>query len=168
MIILNSAFLKNRFFSQIKSGVNHDNLYFKLYKSGFNVFKNYPFFGTGNKNYRIETCSDKKTLIVRNQNEYICNTHPHQIYLDFLSEHGFFGTVILLFIFYKLIFSKIKKTFKENNYTKIGSLIFLIFVFAPIIPSGAFFNDYALTIFAINLSIFYASDKNMNIFKNYR
>jgi O-antigen ligase len=168
MIILNSTFLKTRFYSQIKIGLNNDNLYFKLYKSGFNVFKNYPFFGTGNKNYRIETCSDKKTLIVRNQNEYICNTHPHQIYLDFLSEHGFFGTVILLFIFYKLIFSKIKKTFKENNYTKIGSLIFLIFVFAPIIPSGAFFNDYALTIFAINLSIFYASDKNMNIFKNYR
>ena len=168
MIILNSSFLKTRFYGQIKTGLNHDNLYFKLYKSGFNVFKNYPFFGTGNKNYRIETCSDKKTLIVRNQNEYICNTHPHQLYLDFLSEHGFFGTIILLFIFYKLIFSKIKKTFIENNYIKIGSLIFLIFVFAPIIPSGAFFNDYALTIFAINLSIFYASDKNMNIFKNYR
>jgi O-antigen ligase len=76
--------------------------------------------------------------------------------------------MILLFIFYKLIFSKIKKTMRSNNYIKIGSLIFLIFVFAPIIPSGAFFNDYALTIFAINLSIFYASDKNMNIFKNYK
>ena len=168
MIILNSTFLKTRFYGQIKSGLNQDNLYFKLYKSGFNVFKNYPFFGTGNKNYRIETCSDKKTLIVRNQNKYMCNTHPHQLYLDFLSEHGFFGTIILLFIFYKLIFSKIKKTFIRSNYTQIGSLIFLIFVFAPIIPSGAFFNDYALTIFAINLSIFYASDKKMNIFKYYK
>ena len=168
MFILNSTFLKTRFYGQIKSGLNSENLYFKLYKSGFNVFKNYPIFGVGNKNYRVETCGDKKKLIVRNKNEYICNTHPHQLYLDFLSEHGFFGTVILLFIFYKLIFSKIKKTLRSNNYIKIGSLIFLTFVFVPIIPSGAFFNDYSLTIFGINLSIFYASDKNMNIFKNYK
>jgi O-antigen ligase len=168
IIILNSSFLKIRFYGQIKSNLDRGSLYFKLYKSGFNVFKNYPIFGVGNKNYRIETCSDKTTLIVKNKNQYICNTHPHQLYLDFLSEHGFFGTIILLFIFYKLIFSKIKKTFIGNNYIQIGSLIFLIFVFAPIIPSGAFFNDYALTIFAINLSIFYASDKKMNIFKHYK
>jgi len=168
IIILNSTFLKTRFYGQIKMGLNHDNLYFKLYKSGFNVFKNYPFFGVGNKNYRVETCNDIKIQTFRNKNEYICNTHPHQLYLDFLSEHGFFGTIILLFIFYKLIFSKIKKTFIDSNYIKLGSLIFLVFVFAPIIPSGAFFNDYALTIFAINLSIFYASDKKMNIFKCYK
>ena len=31
-------------------------MYFQLYKSGFEVFKNYPIFGVGNKNYRIETC----------------------------------------------------------------------------------------------------------------
>ena len=168
MLILNSSFLKTRFYSQIKSGLNHNNLYFKLYKSGFNVFKNYPIFGVGNKNYRVETCSNKKTQAVRDSQEYICNTHPHQLYLDFLSEHGLFGTIILLFIFYQLIFSKIKEIFRDNNYIKKGSLIYLIFVFIPIIPSGAFFNDYAITIFAINLSIFYASDKNMNIFKNYK
>jgi O-antigen ligase len=168
MIVLNSTFLKTRFYGQIKSGLNSENLYFQLYKSGFNVFKDYPIFGVGNKNYRVVTCSDKKSLIVKNRNEYICNTHPHQLYLDFLSEHGLFGTIILLFIFYKLIFSKIKETLMNDNYIKIGSLIFLTFVFVPIIPSGAFFNDYALTIFAINLSIFYASDKNTNVFKNYK
>ena len=37
--------------------------------------------------------------------------------------------------------------------------------FTPIIPTGAFFTDYVLTLFAINLSIFYASDKKLNIFK---
>jgi O-antigen ligase len=167
ILISNSNYLKTRFYYQIKSGLE-SNLYFDLYKSGFNVFKNYPIFGVGNKNYRVETCSNKKTLTYRNKNEYACNTHPHQVYLDFLSEHGLFGTIILLYIFYKLIFSKIKRTFTGNNYTKIGSLIYLIIVFIPIIPSGAFFNDYMLTIFAINLSIFYGSDKRINIFTNYK
>ena len=35
------------------------NIYIKLYKSGFEVFKNSPILGVGNKNYRVETCSDK-------------------------------------------------------------------------------------------------------------
>ena len=39
-------------------------------------------------------------------------------------------------------------------------------VFLPLIPSGAFFGDYLLTIFAINLSILYASNTKLNIFHN--
>ena len=44
-------------------------IYFaKLYNSGYNVFKNNPIFGVGNKNYRVETCSDKKILTAKNRN----------------------------------------------------------------------------------------------------
>ena len=64
-------------------------IYITLYKSGFYVFKNNPWFGVGNKNYRIETCDPKKNSI---QKEYRCLTHPHQIYIEILSEHGIFGT----------------------------------------------------------------------------
>ena len=163
ILILNSTFLKLRFYNQIKSGLSN-NVYFELYKSGYQVFKDNKIFGVGNKNYRVETCASDNFLTTHKENNYLCNTHPHQIYLEFLSEHGFFGTLVMLFIFYKLIFSKIKETVVDDNYLKIGSLIYIIFVFTPIIPSGAFFNDYMLTIFAINLSIFYASDKKMNIF----
>ena len=38
-------------------------------------------------------------------------------------------------------------------------------VFTPLLPSGAFFNNFLLTIFMINLSIFYALDESSNIFK---
>ena len=167
VIIFNSSYLKNRFYGQIKNSLN-DNIYFELYKSGYQVFKNNQIFGVGNKNYRVETCDYNKALSVDGGNKYICTTHPHQIYIDFLSEHGLFGTIILLFIFYKLIFLKTKETIAGSNYLKLGSFIYLFLVFIPIIPSGAFFNDYMLTMFTINLSIFYASDKNMNIFKNYK
>ena len=37
-----------------------NDLYIMLYRSGFEIFKNYPYFGVGNKNYRIEACMDKK------------------------------------------------------------------------------------------------------------
>ena len=98
--------------------------------------------------------------------KYICTTHPHQIYFEMLSEHGLLGTVLLFFIFFKLIFSKIIKVFRYDNYIQIGSLIYLIFIFLPLIPSGAFFSDHMLTLFVINLSILYSSNKKLNIFNS--
>ena len=140
--------------------INKDNVYLLLYTSGYEVFKNNKFLGVGNKNYRVEACKPE------NVKKYTCNTHPHQIYLELLSEHGIFGAFIILFIMYKLIFSKIWNTFKQDNYIKLGALIYMIFIFIPLLPSGAFFSNFLLTIFCINLSIFYALDKKLNIFKN--
>ena len=156
--------VKHRYTVQI---LNQKKIYFGLYQSGYQVFKNNKIFGVGNKNYRVATCNQDKIVSAATQNKdkYHCNTHPHQIYFELLSEHGLIGTIIILLIFYKLIFSKITRTISEKNYLKIGPLIYLILIFLPIIPSGAFFSSFPLTLFAINLSIFYASDKNMNVFK---
>ena len=135
-----------------------DNIYLDLYKSGFEVFKKYPLFGVGNKNYRIEACQNKKNLI------YQCNTHPHQVYFEFLAEHGLIGSMILFFILFKLIFSKIKTALTLKNFLQLGCLTFLITSFVPFLPSGAFFADYNLTIFWINLSIMYAVEKKTNVY----
>ena len=136
---------------------NNDN-YYKLYQSGFEVFKKYPVFGVGNKNYRLEACSKEKNL------KYTCNTHPHQVYFEFLAEHGLVGSVILLFILFNLVFSKIKIIFNSKNYLQLGCLIFLITSFIPFLPSGAFFADYNSTIFWVNLSIMYAVGKKTNVY----
>ena len=135
-----------------------DNLYIRLYQSGFEVFKKYPVFGVGNKNYRVETCSNKKN------SKYYCSTHPHQIYFEFLSEHGLLGSMILFLIFYNLIFSKIRIIINSNNSLQLGCLIFLITSFIPLLPSGAFFADYNLTIFWVNLSIMYSIGKKTNVY----
>ena len=163
IIILNSDYLKSRYIGQIFSYFSNQPIYFKLYKSGFEVFKNYKLFGVGNKNYRVETCKYKESDQNKNKN-YYCLTHPHQIYFEILSEHGLLGLILIFYIFYKLIFSKVKETFKNDNYIKIASLIYLTLTFLPLLPSGAFFNDNMLTLFIINLSIFYGSCKNLNVF----
>ncbi|MDA9646903.1 O-antigen ligase family protein, partial [Candidatus Pelagibacter sp.] len=137
-----------------------DNIYIRNYQSGFEVFKKYPFFGVGNKNYRIETCLNKKN------SKYFCTTHPHQIYFEFLAEHGLIGSMILFFILFNLIFSKIKIILNSNNYLQLGCLIFLITSFIPFLPSGAFFADYNLNIFWINLSIMYAVGEKTNVYRS--
>ena len=162
-LILNSQFLKSRFVSQTKHILFENNLYSKLYKSGFEVFKNYKVFGVGNKNYRVETCTNIN-LDIEKKDLYFCNTHPHQIYIEMLAEHGIIGSIFIFFIFYKIIFSKIFIVFKERNYVQIGSLIYLIFTFTPLLPSGAFFSDYMLNLLMINIAIFYCSNEKLNIF----
>jgi O-antigen ligase len=159
IIIFNSNFLKLRFVTQFNSIIKSENIYFTLYKSGYQVFKNNKINGVGNKNYRIETCKNQ------NKTNYVCSTHAHQIYFDLLSEHGLVGFFIIFFIMYKLIFSKIKKTLSGSNYLQIGSLIYLLTIFFPLLPSGAFFGDFSLTLFILNLGIFYAASSTTNLFK---
>ena len=94
-----------------------------------------------------------------------CSTHPHQLYFEFLAEHGIVGTVILIFILFSLILSKIKIILSSKNYLQLGCLTFLLTSFIPLLPSGAFFADYNLTIFWINLSIMYAVGNKTNVFR---
>ena len=163
-IILNSQYFKLRYLNQVKNLFTEDKIYFNLYNSGYQVFKNNMFFGVGNKNYRVVTCDTKLDETNILTNKYACSTHPHQIYLELFSEHGLFGTIFILFIFYKLIFSKFISNFNRINYIQIGSLIYISLIFLPLLPSGAFFSDYAITLFGFNIAIFYAANPEMNIF----
>ena len=152
----------NFLFNKTKINDNEEkwvrNSYLNLYKSGFNIFKENPIFGVGNKNYRSISCMPIK------DSDYFCSTHPHQIYFEFLSEHGLIGTVVLLLILFNLIFYKFKIIFQKKNYIQLGCFIFLLTSFIPLLPSGAFFSDYNLTLFWVNLSLMYSIEKKTNIF----
>ena len=170
LIISKSDFLKNRYVGQVYNNfVNEDdrdyfienNVYIKLYKSGFLVFENYSLLGVGTKNYRVATC-DQGNLIKK---DYYCSTHPHQIYIEFLAEHGIVGSLISLSILFYLIFKNLGKIIQFKNYIQIGAFIYLLINFIPIIPSGSFFSDFNITFFMINLSIMYAVSDKTNIFE---
>jgi O-antigen ligase len=164
----NSDFLKMRYIGQtlvhFKSKENLTNFYEKgiyptLYRSGIEVFKRNLFFGVGNKNYRVETCTED-----RHQDVYVCNTHPHQVYFELLSEHGLIGSIIILSIFFKLIYDLLIKISLTRNKLQFAAFISILMVFLPILPSGSFFSDYALTLFFINFSLLFCTNKSSNLF----
>ena len=144
---------------KVSVGFEH-NIYIRLYQSGFEIFKKYPVLGVGNKNYRVEAC------LIEKNSKYVCNTHPHQLYFEFLAEHGLVGSMILFFILFNLIFGIIKIILTSKNYLQLGCLIFLSIIFIPFLPSGAFFADYNLTVFWINLSIMYAVGEKTNVYRS--
>ena len=169
IIFSQSVYLKTRYLDQLTDYFTKEekrevffkeNIYINLYKSGINVFKNYPIFGVGNKNYRIESCSPKKNP----KDFYLCITHPHQLYIEFLSEHGLFGTIVLLSILFFLIFRILGIIVRSKNYVQAGCFIYILTIFIPLLPSGSFFSDFNSTIFWINFSLMYACNKQTNIF----
>ena len=173
-VISQSEYLKVRYIGQFydviiskKNSQNlEDNQYIKLYKSGYSVFKNYPLFGVGNKNYRVETCRENDNPQLRSN--YVCLTHPHQVYFELLSEHGIIGFILILSIFFFLMFKILKSVLMSRNYIQIGALTFVVINFIPFLPSGSFFSDFNITLFWINFSIMFACSEKTNIFaKNY-
>ena len=109
----------------------------------------------------METCGDEEK---NKKYNYYCSTHPHQIYFEFLAEHGLIGTLIVLSIFFILLFKILLNIIISKNYIQIGAFCFTIFIFTPLIPSGAFFSDFNSTILWLNISIMFASCKKTNIF----
>ena len=153
-------FLSNLILEEKREKFLKENVYINLYRSGINVFKNYPLFGVGNKNYRIETCESREVVNVN----YLCNTHPHNIYIEFLAEHGLFGTILLLSILFFLIFKILKIIIISRDLIQIGCFAYLLTNFIPVLPGGSFFSDFNSTIFWINFSLMYACNKQTNIF----
>ncbi len=169
IILANSNYLKSRYYGGfIYHLIDAERLseflkkqeYFELYKSGYSVFKDYPVFGVGNKNYRIVTIRDE--FIKKN---YEVSTHPHQVYFEILSEHGIVGSIILLSLIFYMMFKNLKIIILSRNSVQLGCLIFLIINFLPLLPSGSFFGDLNSTLFWLNLSIMYACNSKTNIFK---
>ena len=166
--ILNSNYLKNRYYySFIYHFTDSERLsiflkkqqYFELYRSGIAIFKDYPIFGVGNKNYRVVSIDENI------RDDYEWSTHPHQIYFEFLSEHGAVGTIILLSLIFIMMFKNLKIIILSRNSIQLGCLIYLIINFLPILPGGSFFGDFNSTLFWLNLSIMYACNSKTNIFR---
>lgn len=154
---------KERFFNQtFLTLASHDyNLkqYFKFttygahYSTAIKIFKNYPYFGVGLKNYRIESGKSEYK-----DPDYIFNverktTHPHQIHFEFLSEMGLFGYISFFIIFFIFIKKSISFQIKNKNLFHLSGILFILVYFMPIIPSGSFFTTYGAAIFWLNFSV---------------
>ena len=127
------------------------------YTTAFKIFLNNPVFGIGINNFSLESSKEK----YQNLNFNPSSTHPHQIYLEILSEVGLLGSIYFIFIFFYPIFIALKFFKKYREINIISHLLLHIFFIFPILPSGSFFGTNFGLPFWFNLSILiYLSKKS--------
>ena len=124
---------KHRYFEQFKSLYSLNGLtnFYKESQYGahqdaaIKIFKEFPIFGVGVKNFRYESNKEKyKNLNLKATNSKQ-TTHPHQIHLELLSETGIFGYLsFFIFILFSLAIG-IKNFSKYKNVYQLASIIFI-------------------------------------------
>ena len=138
------------------------------YYTAIKILENYPFFGVGNKNFREECQKSEYENKSYKKSAQRCSTHPHQIYLEFLSEHGLIGAAIIVGVIFLTLNLSIKNYLKNRNLIHLAAILFIFVQFLPLIPSGSFFTSWGSTIFWLNFSIliFYNNQINIKSLKN--
>ena len=118
------------------------------YKAAIKIYKDNYFFGVGLKNFR-HICHEPKYKI----SEISCSTHPHNTYIQFLSELGTIGFLFISFLFYyftsfgyKILRSRKMSNDKLFDFQLCLIMSILISLW-PFSPSGNFFNNWLSIIY---------------------
>lgn len=142
--------ISSKFFSNPMAFIDMSNKYFYtnlMYYSDFikvslNIFYDNPLFGVGPKMYRVD-CANYTEL-----HNYACSTHPHNTYLQLLSETGIFSFLIIFLIWILLAYLLLKEFFYKYIYKKPSmnqsTLILIISYFVmlfPFLPNNSFFSN---------------------------
>ena len=133
------------------------------YVTAYKIFLDHKVFGVGVKNFR-NFCSDEKYEV----SSLSCSTHPHNIYIQILSETGLFGFLFIISIFFTFIFYLIKHLILKIN-SKVLFTDFEICILSgiaiylwPIVPTGNVFNNWLNIIMILNLPFLIWSRKLTN------
>ena len=119
------------------------------YLSAYKMFLDNKFFGIGVRNFR-NFCNEDRYKI----NDRSCTTHPHNTYVQLLSETGLIGLIfaILIFIYFSIVSFRhligvlFKKKYYFNNF-EICILSAILISIWPFVPTGNFFNNWISIIY---------------------
>ena len=125
------------------------------------MFIDKPFFGHGPKSFRVK-CKDIKF----NFDKWSCSTHPHNMYMQLLSETGIMGFLFIFWLWIYCSFRLITLLVKgnKNNYYHQFNIFVTAGVFInlfPISTSGNIFNNWISFIYFMSIALFLYSLKNI-------
>lgn len=142
-------------------------VHFAEFETFFDTWKMNKIIGGGIRSFRIN-CPKRNN--VQLSERATCNTHPHNYYLEILTDLGLIGLIVILILFSIILYrSLIKMKFIYGNYLSPFFFIFVAEIF-PFKSTGSFFTTTNSIFLFLILSILVGSthqknDQNISIYK---
>ena len=133
--------------------------YFKEFATFYDTWLLNKYIGGGIKSFRYN-CHHRENI--DRKSKFICNMHPHNYYLEILTETGLVGLILILSILSITIYISLFKKYFTNSSLKDNHIItpFIFLLIAEIFPlksTGSFFttgnSTYFFIIFAMVVSL---------------
>ena len=168
----------NQLYSEINTNFNAPKKLFLfseghqiLILSALNMFYQNPFIGVGPNLYRFECEKEKYFISGKNYPNFgsgrdlinHCNTHPHNYYVQILSETGIIGAFFIFLALIKfthhsikILYDQVKKNIYISQYKIFISSAVIINLW-PFITTGNFFGSSAANLFWLPFGFFLAT-----------
>ena len=125
-----------------------------MYIAAYRIFLDNKFLGVGPRQFRNE-CHKYPV------SEYSCETHPHNTYIELLSESGIFAFLIIASVFIYICYISMKHLVLKIIKNKQGLvddfevclLSAIIISLWPFSPSGSFFNNWMSIVYYLPVGI---------------
>jgi O-antigen ligase len=142
--------------------------YLKEFETFYDTWLMNKYIGGGIKNFRYY-CHERPN--VDKNAKFICNMHPHNYYLEILTETGILGMFIVLSIFIIIFYlSFVKKYFLNSPLNNNHIIIPFIFLFIaevfPIKSTGSFFTTGNTSYLFLIIGILIGLIRKKNIIEN--
>ena len=120
----------------------------EFYNTSFKIISKNYIFGIGPKLFRYE-CKKFENL-----EGHRCGTHPHNSYIQLLTETGIFGFLAILCAFLFVNFIYLRQSyfmiFKKINYLENHTILLYLSILItlwPLVPTGNFFHNWLNVIY---------------------
>ncbi len=141
----------------------------KEFVTFYDTWKMNKYLGGGIKNFRWY-CHHRQPGM-SSKTGFICNMHPHNYYLEILTETGLVGLTLIVIIFIitlrltlqKILFSKRTLT---NQYTFLPFLLLFIAEIFPLKSTGSFFTTINTTYLFLIMGIMIGLTRKYNSIEN--
>ena len=142
--------------------------YLKEFATFYDTWLINKYIGGGIKNFRYYC--HKRDNINTTQN-FVCNMHPHNYYLEILTETGLIGFLITIIIFTIILYITLAKKYFirssiEKNITMIPFLFLLIAEVFPFKSTGSFFTTGNSTYLFLIIGILVGIVRKENLIEN--
>ena len=142
--------------------------YLKEFSTFYDTWLINKYIGGGIKNFRYY-CHIRKNI--DKNSKFICNMHPHNYYLEILTETGIIGFSIIVLIFIQIIYlTFIKRYFVDRDSSENNLIVPFIFLFIaeifPLKSTGSFFTTGNSTYLFLILAILIGLSQTKNSIEN--